>query len=403
MTDAVIDLDQSNKRAILYLCIFGFFLRAVYILFFNPNISFPDEQRFWQEASSLLSGQGIQIGADGKRAHDMPLTAIIISLVYYITEGSMIGVKMFFAVLSTATIYLIAKLAELIGGNKKSALIAASIASVYPFFIYYSSLILSETLFLLFVTLMFVQLMNKDNKSQVLSGITIGFSHLIRPTLLYYVPVILIWQYFISKCSLKSIISSILLIVLVITPWGVRNKFSLGEFYIFTSGAGQVLLEGNNKWNISGGVSGSFESPDAYLKDVPQGLSELDEDRWKRNKALEYIKNNKKHSVKQAFKKLIRFWNIWPNSPDYQSWFYKFISIASFGVILCLALISVFILRKDYKKLSLIYLFVIYYSLIHAITIGSIRYRLPLEPLLIAIGSAGLSKMASKKAIEQKH
>jgi len=48
-------------------------------------------------------------------------------------------------------------------------------------------------------------------------------------------------------------------------------------------------------------------------------------------------------------------------------------------------------------------LFVIYYSLIHAITIGSIRYRLPLEPLLIAIGSAGLSKMASKKAIEQKH
>ena len=129
MTDAVIDLDQSNKRAILYLCIFGFFLRAVYILFFNPNISFPDEQRFWQEASSLLSGQGIQIGADGKRAHDMPLTAIIISLVYYITEGSMIGVKMFFAVLSTATIYLIAKLAELIGGNKKSALIAASIAS----------------------------------------------------------------------------------------------------------------------------------------------------------------------------------------------------------------------------------------------------------------------------------
>lgn len=382
-----------DKRVVIYFCLFGFALRGIYIVFFNPDIVWPDEKRFWQEANSLISHFTFE--AKGKFSHDMPLTGIYIAAISFLSDHSVLVVKLSFAIISAVTIYYIAVLSHIIYPHQHTATIAAAVASIYPYFIHYSSLLLSETLFLLFVVLLFSQIIKIGNESCQKVGVFAAISHLIRPTLFFFLPVIFIWQIFINKCSVKKITISIILFLVIVMPWGIRNLLVLDHFQLSTSGAGQALWEGNNPWNKTGGVSGGFSDPEAYLEALPADLNEFEEDAWKKAKAIQFIKSDPSNFVSLAVKKFLRFWSLWPNSPDYQSWKYKLISLLSFGLILGFALLAVFLLRKDFKRLSILYLFLAYYTAIHMVTIGSIRYRLPLEPILIALAGAAIANLFS--------
>ena len=66
--------------------------------------------------------------------------------------------------------------------------------------------------------------------------------------------------------------------------------------------------------------------------------------------------------------------------------------------MLLLALSSIFVLRGLWRDTILIWLFVFYYTSLHMVTIGSLRYRLPLEPLLLALAAAGLSVLIKEKS-----
>ena len=45
------------------------------------------------------------------------------------------------------------------------------------------------------------------------------------------------------------------------------------------------------------------------------------------------------------------------------------------------------------SKIIIILIFIVYYTAMHMVTIGSLRYRLPLEPLMIAMASAAMAKV----------
>jgi 4-amino-4-deoxy-L-arabinose transferase-like glycosyltransferase len=380
-----------NKKTVAYICLFGLLIRATYAVFFTPSIVFQDEERFWMAGLSVA--ENLTLTTSDKFAHDMPLTGMLVGFTAWVSGHSVLAVKLIFVVISAITIYVIAALAHEIYPSRQTGLIAALIASCYPYFIFYSSLVLSETLFLFFVTLLFLNLLKWQGKRAWRTGVIAGFAHLTRPTLLYFLPVIWAWQWLIKKVPLKYIALGIFLFVLMVVPWGVRNNFALGQFHIGTTGSGQALWEGNNPWNDNGGVSSEFSDPLAYLAELPQGLSELETDQWKKDMAVAYIKSDPNNFFELAIKKFVRFWNVWPNSVDYQSWGFKLIALLSFGPILLLSLSAVFVFRQKFSELSIIYGFVGYYTVIHMITIGSIRYRFPLEPLLVALAAAVLAKL----------
>jgi hypothetical protein len=382
-----------DKKIIIYFCLLGFVIRAAYSIFFNPDITFSDEERFWAESAHILNDQTLRTYG-GKYAHDMPLTAMLIAAASYATGGSILGVKLVLAGVSAITIYVIAMLAYVIHPSRQSALIAAIFATFYPFFIYYSSLLLSETLFLLFLTYFFVQLLNHQTTFWH-SSVTAGLVHLTRPTVFYFMPIIWVWQYLLRFISTKQLAVIILLFVLIILPWGIRNAITLDHFSVTTSGSGQVLWEGNNPWNYNGGVSGSFSDPEAYLSDLPKDVNEFEADAWKKEQAVKYILSDPQHFIEMSVKKFMRFWHLWPNTYEYHAWYYKLISILALFPVFVLTLMSLYVLRKDLKRLSILYLFIGYYTALHMVTIGSIRYRLPLEPIMIALSSATLVHLIS--------
>jgi len=383
---------DKRSRVVLYVCLVGMVIRVVYMTFFNAEIRFPDEERFLNEARSLLE-EGV-FRANGEYAHDMPLTGFFLAFGLLLTGGSIPGVKLLMISVSAVTIWLIGILAYRIYPGRHAMLIAVVVSAVYPFFIFYSSLLLSETIFMFFVVAFFVQIASNNGEGYWKSGLIAGMAHLTRPTMFYFLPVVWIWDYLLRGISTRSVIVAALGFTILVIPWAARNAYTLGEFHLTTAGSGQVLWEGNNPWNTTGGVSGTFSQDEEYLDDLPSGLNELEADEWKKKKALEFIQENPERFLRLSMQRFIRFWNLWPNSEEYQEQKYKIVSILSFSSVLVLSMVSLVVLRSRIRLLGLLLAFILYYTLIHVITIGSIRYRLPLEPILIALASAGVSRIA---------
>jgi hypothetical protein len=49
---------------------------------------------------------------------------------------------------------------------------------------------------------------------------------------------------------------------------------------------------------------------------------------------------------------------------------------------------------RQWRDLAPIYLMIGYFTFVHVITIASVRYRLPIEPLLIILAAAALGALA---------
>jgi hypothetical protein len=85
--------------------------------------------------------------------------------------------------------------------------------------------------------------------------------------------------------------------------------------------------------------------------------------------------------------KFARFWNVVPNAAEFRGLVYQAISAASFGPVLILAVVAGIVWRSRTSTFVPIYLLIVYFTLLHMVTIASLRYRLPLEPFLIVMAA----------------
>ncbi len=367
----------------------AFALRAAYLILSGPGLVFPDEKRFYAQIQSLAASWSFP---HGLKAHDMPLTALLFAGIVRLTDCGLLGIKLFLCGLSALTLIPVGMIAGHLYPSRWSVYLACIMACVYPFFIFYSRLLLSESVFLFFLTSFFAALMCLSGGSGgALSALFAGMSHLVRPTLLYFLPVAGGWALWKGGWKLRHAACALLVFAVVVAPWVVRNVYVMGSPILTTANSGHVLWEGNNPWNPEGATA---QTDWGYLKDVPVGLDEVGVDAWKRERAVSFIKENPVFFMRASLHKFGRFWNPVPNHPSLRKGVYLWGSLLSFGPVLLLSLAGFFVLRSQWDNLLLLWSFIGYYTLLHMVTIGSIRYRLPLEPLLLAMAAAVLVRLA---------
>jgi hypothetical protein len=383
----------SLKLVVGIVCLLGLFLRIAYIGFYNPEPIFPDEERFLLTATNIVNFG--QIIWDGRRAWDMPLMSVLTASGLVIFDGNVLLVKFFLGALSSITIVLVANITFLLSRSAQATIICSIAMAIYPLFIFFSGLILTETLFLFLFSGMLMLVYSPKQPTSIF-GLVSGLTHLTRPTILYFLPVIWAWQAFHRKISIRNIFLGVVAFFLVVNIWGIRNYSIYGEYFLSTASSGHVLLEGNNPWNTAGGPSGEFADSAAYKKSIPEGFDELAIDKEKRKIALTYMREHPVNTIKLAFSKLRRLWMLTPNSPEYQEPIYLIISFLTTTPVFILAALSLYVLRSSFKQLSILYAFILYYSLLHMITIGSLRYRLPIDLVLIILASLTLNALANK-------
>lgn len=359
-------------------------LRLAYVLTLPDQTVFPDESRFLHAAASFARDFSL---SSGKLAHDMPLMGVVNGLVL-LCGGGLTAIRLLQALGSALLVPVVCALAARIQPGDASRWFAGLVTACYPFFIFYSGTVLSETWFVLFTAAFFLSLARMGQAGSP-TGLMAGLAHLTRPTLIYFLPVAAAWALVVRRVPARRVLLAAAVFCLLLIPWVVRNYQAFGVFMVTNTGGGQNLWDANNPWNPHGGVP---EDP-TFMTLVPKDLSEMEEDRHMKKLALDHLKEDPARTARLMVSKMHRFWNLWPNAESYSRGLYRYVALASFGPVLLLAVAGLWVLRDRWREWGILWLFVGYLSVLHMVAMGSIRYRLPLEPLLIACAGACAARL----------
>ena len=117
-------------------------------------------------------------------------------------------------------------------------------------------------------------------------------------------------------------------------------------------------------------------------------MDEYENNRFFKNAAIEYIRRNPRRFALLAVEKFRRFWNILPNHGPYRRPFYAAISVCSYLPVLLLAVVGLIWRRPRASVLLLLLAPVLYFTALHVIFVGSIRYRVAVMPFVILLQAA---------------
>ena len=173
----------------------------------------------------------------------MPLYPLLLTFV-----GSGWGQKAADIVLSVAMVWLVYAIAMQIYRDRAIALAAALFAALWPHFIFFAAVGLTETLF---IVLVLAGLLSLYREHYWLGSALLVLSILTRPTNDPLAPfLILVFALFVHRRSVGFAASRLavyaLVYVALMTPWWLHNYAKYGEFVRLNVAGGMVLYTGNN-------------------------------------------------------------------------------------------------------------------------------------------------------------
>ena len=406
-------MDRLEERKVL-LSIFGISLiaRLLYVILF-PTVVWGDAVAYENLATGLVEGKGF----GGGTSYDLPGYPLFLAIVYSIFGHTHLIVHMlqaFIGALTCIVIYYIGKSVL----NKKIGILSASIAALYPTFIIYSGMLYTETLFIFLLCLSVLYLIKIHEqpsiKNLLIAGVSLGLGILIRPGILLFIPVILIWMLISSKEKKKNFMrfmAIFLIVVVVVSPWTIRNYNVHHEFVPIGTGGGVTLWYGYNPDAMQYLATDVESSHFNQIWEIPD---EIERNKWGYEKSLDFIKQNPIQSLILDIMKLTRFWGLLlPFFNCYLSGFFIMpipkwlfmtlapLTILPFMIILPLAILGILFYQNWDKKAFLLFLLILYYPFIHSITWGLPRFQLQIMPFLIIFAAyAVCSKNRIKSEIK---
>ena len=396
-----------NTR-IINIIFFGFFLRIIALIFFKPPINpkqstlpFGDTDIYIRIGNELFDKNSeFYINGLVSSPLHMPGYPTWIYLLNFLSQNQ-IGYLTGDIIISGITIYIIYQLSQVIFNDEWVSKISAFIFSIYPFSIFYSISGLSETLYV-FLILSSILLFYKNyffygSIVIILSIYVKGISDYIAPIL------ILIFSFFVYKDTFKQGLKRFFLYFLtycvIMSPWWIHNWNKYNKFIRTDLAYGYHMYAGNNFMNKSGGgVGGTDVDHSQILGDeistltVPSNY--IRSDKIFKKEAYNYILEDPNRFLKQYIKKFYRFWSFVPYAKEYKNLTYSIISFVSFGFIFFLSIIFLLQNFKSYfYKISPLLTFLGIITAIYTLTIVSLRYRYPIEPIMIIFASFSLKRI----------
>ncbi len=371
-------------------------------------LEFPDEQQYWSMASSLRIGEGLQDEL-GFQATRMPLYPGVLSLFAGATHGVIIAKVVQWVIGAVVAVLTAGVAATLL--DRRVGLLAGLFVAFDPFLVFFSSLLLTETLFVAALVGLWwiiecflpsggLQPARCSARTQavdlirwVIVGLVAALCVYIRESSLGLVAVVLC---FIAVCrrldrsSLAGVAVVGVIVITALAPWAARNRHVIGEWCWLTTRAGISLYDGVGPQATGAGDLGAIKQMPAV-----RGMGEVEWNRYFLDESWKAIRADPGRIVKLAGTKLARLWNPFPNVRQYQSPLVQTISIAWTVPVFTLGVVGALWLSIKYRKDGLRIAFflllpALYVSILHSLFVGSVRYRLPAMPLIEILAAVAL-------------
>jgi 4-amino-4-deoxy-L-arabinose transferase-like glycosyltransferase len=368
-----------------------------------------DEREYLALARSLSEGRGFAYAPDHEsgtaqqfgRAPAYPMFLAAIGATEPHNGSAPARVKIAQALLGAALAYVVAAIA-MRAASPRAAATAAFICAVYPPLVVYSAYVLSESLYSLIaltsaLVLQIAVARSDDAHSSraggplaLLAGALIGVAVLIRPAMLVFVPLALLWL--IRRRRHVLAIAMLAAVVAVVAPWTARNYRVYGRFVLVASEGGVTFWTGNHP--LSRGEGDLAANPEIKRAELDfrrshQSLSAEELEPLYYRDAIRQITDNPGWWAGLVARKA--WFTFVPVGPSYSlhSARYRAMSIVPYLLLLPFAIYGVRRLRHAAEPPAALALLVCSSVLVCLIFFPQERFRVPiLDPALIVAAAA---------------
>jgi 4-amino-4-deoxy-L-arabinose transferase-like glycosyltransferase len=298
--------------------------------------------------------------------------------------------------------------------SRKIGLVASAITAVYVYFVYYGAALMTEPFYIIAIlfSLYFAILLSRspDNgrnaKLGIALGISLGTAILLRQVFLLFVPFLFLWVWYArfrlrSGWPFVSTALSIAIVAIFILPVTCYNYSRFGRYVLLNTNSGYAFFWANHP--IHGTKFVPVLPTGTYQELIPEEIRHLDEaalDQELLKRGFQFVTADPGRYILLSFSRIPPYFMFW-YSPE-SSTLSNISRIGSFGVFMPFMLFGLFLgLKQDRNDVlvsptGLMALFGIVYSGIHILTWTLIRYRLPVDAVLIPFAALALVELAQR-------
>ncbi len=424
--------------AIITLSVIIRIVAAIYIG--DEMINLPgthDQVSYHNLALRVIAGHGFSFGTDwwpftaagAPTAHWSFLYTFFLALIYSIFGPHPLAARIIQAVIVGI---LHPYLAYLIGRrvfNTSVGLLAAFLTAIYIYFIYYSGTLMTEPFYLsailvsIYFSIKLTDAVAKDAPKRawvlmaIYLGVSLGVAVLFRQIILLVIPFIYLWIWFVdrkynTKAHIWAMLISSVLILLMIIPFTIYNYMRFDRFVLLNTNAGFAFYWANHPIYETHFVPILPPEMGSYQELVPTELWSLDEahlDQVLLRRGLQFIIDDPGRYILLSLSRIPWYFMFWPAQES--SLISNISRVLSFGLYLPLMLYGVvysLIYRPkriaDFIRtpVALLLGVIFTYSMIHILSWTLIRYRLPVDTLLILFAGLAVWDLIGRLGLRSK-
>lgn len=379
-----------------------------------------DQVTYHTLATRLLSGHGFSFptawypftAANTPTAHWSFLYPLYLAAIYAITGVHPLAARLVGAVLGGILLPLgvYRWSLRLFPGRARLARLSAACSAVYLYFVLYAATLMTETYYicaLLWSLDRALALSERPTaRDGALLGLSLGIATLLRQSILPWVIVLflsLLWvgrfRTLLSR-TVRSLLLALLVLGLCILPFTLRNYLVYGQFLLLNSNAGYATYSAQHP------MHGTTFSEFAAAPVPPEvlGHPEPQMDRELMRLGIGFVLADPVRYLKLSLSRIPDYFEFWPSADT--TLIHNIGRVGSFGLFLPFMLYGLYLAWRRMGRSScrswseflitpfaLALLFVLFYPLLHILTWASLRYRLPVDAVVLPFAALAIDSL----------
>jgi 4-amino-4-deoxy-L-arabinose transferase-like glycosyltransferase len=390
-----------------------------------------DQLSYHNLALRLLGGHGFTFGEDWwpatpagePTAHWSYLYTFYVTLVYGLVGPHPLAARLVQAalvgLLQPLLVYWLGKRVF----SVTVGLFAAGLTALYPYFIYYAAVLMTEPFYITAILAVLcaaillreaLQASNVRMNRPILLyslalGATLSLTILLRQLFILFIPVLFFWIWMANgwRIPLRLVFSALitgLLVILSVLPFTIYNYQRFDRLVLLNTNAGFAFFWANHP--IYGTHFIPILPPEmgTYGDLIPAELRKLDEaalDQALLAEGIGFVLEDPGRYARLSLSRIPAFFMFWP-SPD-SDLISNVARFGGFGLLLpfiLYGLVRSFVPRPPVQRFSLglnsnlLLLFILFYTVLHVLTWALVRYRLPVDAVLMLYAGLAFTDLA---------
>jgi 4-amino-4-deoxy-L-arabinose transferase-like glycosyltransferase len=244
-----------SKKGTPLLFAFALLVRVAFVLTLEDRYYYFDTVHYDKAAKAIIAGEGFGEGYEFSQFFQKeyalpPLYPMFLAAVYFFFGPSFLAVRLVEAILGAWLCVLIYKIALRLF-NQTPALLAGYFSAIFPHLVFLTGLLYVENIFTLLLALGIWYCLRWQEERKLsliaLASLMFGLACLGRPVVFAFYPFLALWTMFVCKGELKqkfiATATVVLVTILTLTPWTVRNYLIFGKITPVSAAAEKYLGE----------------------------------------------------------------------------------------------------------------------------------------------------------------